>query len=302
MEPPRHPTNYPSDLPESRWKLVEDLASKIRIGTISMDCCSKQRRAASVQDRDATTELFARARSKSARFEEVLVDFAYAGEVAALAASASGVKVEIVKRSDERPGVVSIPKRWVVERTSGWFSFDRVLARDYEHTTVSAEGSVQLAGIDQMMQRWARRVMFDSTRSESSATRRLMIYSSLFTHTGIFLVVADDLTEPVDPRYAIATGDIASIPQYQSALFSPRTAFLAARRVSQLPRATVAQSRTVINTILHLLGLGDRSTGIDNLMFNQAGPDGKLMGVPLGTTLDQSQRRHIERIAQEMVQ
>lgn len=257
--------------------------------------------AASVRNRPATTEQLARARSESARLEGVLADFAYTGEVVALAASSSRVKSEIVKRSDERPGFVSIPKRWVVERTSGWFKFDRVLTKDYEHTAVSAEGSVKPAGIVQMVQRWVRRVMFDSTRSESSATRRLMTYSSLFTHTGIILVVADDLTEPVDPRYAIATGGIARIPQYQSVLFSPRTAFLAARRVSQPARETVAQSRTGIHTILHLLGLGDRSTGIDNLMFNQVGPDGTLMGVPLGTDLDQSQRRHIERIAQEMV-
>ena len=44
---------------------------------------------------------------------------------------------------------------WVVERTFGWFNFDRVLAKDYEHTTASAEGWVKLAGIYQMVQRCA---------------------------------------------------------------------------------------------------------------------------------------------------
>lgn len=110
--------------------------------------------AASLQDRDATTELFARARSKSARHVKLLAASAYTGDVVALAASASLVEVEIMKRCDDRPGFVLIPKRWVVERTFGCFNFDRVLAKDYDHTTVSAEGLVQLAGIYQLVQRW----------------------------------------------------------------------------------------------------------------------------------------------------
>lgn len=85
---------------------------------------------------------------------KVLLDSSYTGEAVALAASASRVDVEIVKRSDNRPGFVPIPKRWVVERAFGWFNFDRVLAKDYEHTTASAEGWVKLAGIHQMVQRW----------------------------------------------------------------------------------------------------------------------------------------------------
>ena len=110
--------------------------------------------AASVQDRDATMELFARARAKSTRLVKVLVDSAYTGEVVAHAATASRVDVEIVKRSDDRPGFVPIPMRWVVERTFGWYNFDRVLAKDYEHTVESAEGWVKLACIYQMVQRW----------------------------------------------------------------------------------------------------------------------------------------------------
>jgi transposase len=82
----------------------------------------------------------------------VLADSAYTGEVVALAASASRVEVEIGKRTDDRPGFVPIPKRWVVERSFGWFNFDRVLAKNYEHTTVSAEGWVKLAGIDHHVQ------------------------------------------------------------------------------------------------------------------------------------------------------
>lgn len=265
MEPPRRPTNYPSDLTESQWKLIEALVPKIGIGPMTpkynrhdvvnaimyrlrtgcpwrslpsdfpewstvakyfgawnkagiwdhildqlresirrlegrdgepslaiVDSQSAKTTAgtpsrtrgfdagkkvkgrkrhiavdvlglllavsvtsASVQDRDATAVLFSRARSKSARLVKVLADSAYTGEAVALAASASRVDVEIVKRSDDRPGFVPIPKRWVVERTFGWFNFDRVLAKDYEHTTASAEGWVKLAGIYQMVQRCA---------------------------------------------------------------------------------------------------------------------------------------------------
>ncbi len=35
MEPDRRPTNYPSDLTESQWKLIERLVPKIGIGPMT---------------------------------------------------------------------------------------------------------------------------------------------------------------------------------------------------------------------------------------------------------------------------
>jgi putative transposase len=38
----------------------------------------------------------------------------------------------IIKRSDQVQGFVILPKRWIVERTFGWFGKYRRLSKDYE--------------------------------------------------------------------------------------------------------------------------------------------------------------------------
>lgn len=51
----------------------------------------------------------------------------------------SKLKVEVVKRSDKVSGFAVLPRRWVVERTFGWFMRHRRLVRDYERTEASAQ-------------------------------------------------------------------------------------------------------------------------------------------------------------------
>jgi putative transposase len=46
---------------------------------------------------------------------------------------------EVIKRSDNIKGFVVIPKRWVVERTFAWLSFNRRLSKDYEKHTQNSE-------------------------------------------------------------------------------------------------------------------------------------------------------------------
>jgi putative transposase len=48
-----------------------------------------------------------------------------------------GLRLEIVKRTDDIKGFVVLPRRWVVERTFSWFG-DRRIAKDYESPTPSA--------------------------------------------------------------------------------------------------------------------------------------------------------------------
>jgi hypothetical protein len=43
-----------------------------------------------------------------------------------------GVDVEVVKRSDTRPGFVPVAKRWVVEQVNGTLMLHRRLVREYE--------------------------------------------------------------------------------------------------------------------------------------------------------------------------
>ncbi|SCE95793.1 Transposase [Micromonospora echinospora] len=56
----------------------------------------------------------------------------------ALHGSVLGVDVEVVKRSDTRPGFVPVRKRWIVEQTYGTLMLHRRLVREYESRPESA--------------------------------------------------------------------------------------------------------------------------------------------------------------------
>lgn len=58
-----------------------------------------------------------------------------------------GWTLDIVRRPKEAKGFTLLPRRWVVERSFGWFGRYRRLSRDFEHTTVSSEAMVYLASI-----------------------------------------------------------------------------------------------------------------------------------------------------------
>jgi transposase len=63
--------------------------------------------------------------------------------------------VEVVKRSDTAKGFKVLPRRWVVERTFGWFMQCRRLVRDYERTVQSATGWMHMAMIRIMLRKLA---------------------------------------------------------------------------------------------------------------------------------------------------
>ena len=100
---------------------------------------------ASMQDRDALPDLLRLGRRQSSRLEKVLVDGAYNGDVIEQASIASGIKVEVVKRSDCIPGFVPVPNRWVVERSFGWLNHWRQLSKEYDRTTASSESWIRIA-------------------------------------------------------------------------------------------------------------------------------------------------------------
>lgn len=56
-----------------------------------------------------------------------------------------------MRRPPDAKGFQILPRRWVVERTFGWFGRYRRLARDYEHQTRSSEAMVYLASIHRML-------------------------------------------------------------------------------------------------------------------------------------------------------
>lgn len=55
------------------------------------------------------------------------------------------VQLEIVKRTDDMKGFKVLPKRWIVERTFGWFVQSRRLLRDDEVHTRHSEAMIYLS-------------------------------------------------------------------------------------------------------------------------------------------------------------
>jgi len=84
------------------------------------------------------------------RLKLIWVDGAYT-RLLETARQLFGWRLEVVSRPPGAQGFQSLPHRWVVERTFGWFGRYRRLARDYEHTVSSSEAMVYLASVRRML-------------------------------------------------------------------------------------------------------------------------------------------------------
>ena len=86
-----------------------------------------------------------------------IADGGYQGAATAVAVRAEArIPLEIVKRSDTAKGFTVLPKRWIVERTFGWFGRCRRLAKDFENLSRSHAAFLILAMIRIMLQRIVR--------------------------------------------------------------------------------------------------------------------------------------------------
>ena len=87
--------------------------------------------------------------------ERLFADSAYQGPIFAdrLAKILFHVKIEIVKRSDQAKGFVTLPKRWIVERTIAWLNRCRRLAKDWENLNFTAIMFLRFASIRLMLRR-----------------------------------------------------------------------------------------------------------------------------------------------------
>jgi putative transposase len=111
--------------------------------------------AASLSDTEAALDVGVKLRSRFPRLRKVWADQGYRETMVEWFARVLTVVVEVVQRPAGQRGFVVQPKRWIVERTFGWFNHYRVLSKDYE---VYAESSTQwmyLASIDVMVRRVA---------------------------------------------------------------------------------------------------------------------------------------------------
>lgn len=110
---------------------------------------------ASIQDRDGVTLVLDRRTRRLFPFiERIYADGGYQGPKAAKAAARMGKwRIEIVERSAQAIGFEVLPKRWIVERTFGWISRFRRMARDFERYATTVAAFIRLAMIRIMLRR-----------------------------------------------------------------------------------------------------------------------------------------------------
>ena len=97
--------------------------------------------AANVQDRAQVGVLAEAVQAATGESVELaFVDQGYTGSAAAEAASAHGIRLEVVKLPEAKRGFVLLPRRWVVERSFGWAARFRRLARDHERLSETLAG------------------------------------------------------------------------------------------------------------------------------------------------------------------
>jgi transposase len=86
------------------------------------------------------------------RLERLWCDGGYEG-LPQWAAAHCLFAVEMVERPAGTKGWVSLPKRWVVERTLAWLQRCRRLVRDYEYLPASSKAWIYLAMTGLMLRR-----------------------------------------------------------------------------------------------------------------------------------------------------
>lgn len=132
---------------------------------------------ASVQDRAGAKLVLTGLHAKFPRVELVWVDGGYVNVVDAglidWARDHEAVTIVAVPRNIDVRGFQVLPRRWVVERTFGWLTRCRRLARDYERKTAHAEAMIKVAMIRLMAARLAGEDVEPHGPIETEAARRL---------------------------------------------------------------------------------------------------------------------------------
>lgn len=115
--------------------------------------------AASVPEREGATKLLKKVRKNQEshpRLIRIFADGGFTGEdFMKLIMDLFGLIIEVVLRPKEITGFKILPKRWVVERTYGWFNWWRRLNKDYEMLPENSETFIYIGMIRMMLRRLA---------------------------------------------------------------------------------------------------------------------------------------------------
>jgi putative transposase len=112
--------------------------------------------AASLSDTEGALDVGAKLRGRFPRLQYIWADQGYKDTMITWFRQWLQVVVEVVTRPAAQQGFVVQPKRWIVERTFGWFNRQRQLSKEYDVYAETTEQWVYLAAIQIMMRRLAR--------------------------------------------------------------------------------------------------------------------------------------------------
>ena len=112
--------------------------------------------AADIQDRDGAKLVLSKLSAATlTRLHNVGADEGYRGQLIEWVRDHLHLILEIVERDPALKAFQLLPRRWVVERTFAWLGRYRRLSKDYEHCTLSSEGTIYAASIHTMLRRLA---------------------------------------------------------------------------------------------------------------------------------------------------
>lgn len=110
---------------------------------------------ANTQERDGLKLLLESVQGTLKKMVKILADGGYQGQkMIDWVKENFNWTLEIVKRTELHIFKV-LPKRWIVERTFGWFENYRRLSRDYEYATDTSENMIYIAMSQLMLKRLA---------------------------------------------------------------------------------------------------------------------------------------------------
>lgn len=109
--------------------------------------------AADMDERDGAKSLLCDAAKQFPRLSKIWADSGYIGPFGDWVKKQFGIDLEIIKRTDDLKGFQIVPRRWVVERTFGWFGRFKRLSKDYELLPEHSESMIYLAMMQLMLRR-----------------------------------------------------------------------------------------------------------------------------------------------------
>lgn len=113
--------------------------------------------AANIQEREGAKLLLEPLRDTLPRMEKIIADGGYCGQkmIDWVKNNCNKWIFEIVKRTELHTFKI-LPKRWIVERTFGWFNNYRRLSKDYEFFSDTSENMIYIAMTQLMLKRLAK--------------------------------------------------------------------------------------------------------------------------------------------------